>query len=223
MAYTQSLDPAVPAGSDPIASGDDKIRALTQAIKERLLTLVEDIDADPLVLTPEAMSTALATLVLPFTNQRVVVPACAAQFPQYIGSTLIARVSDTLGMILAEDTTTDWKAFYPVILPNRVGPLPTVLEGGIVHIKRYRLRCQRLDSGDLLQMALMHHSSSGAIIEPTITASSGTGVQFLDSGAVDILVHSDEAITVVVNVGAPTSPVGTWIGELYVDYDIVLP
>lgn len=49
MAYTNPLDPATPADTDPVAQGDDRMRELKAAIIERLETLVEDVDADPLV------------------------------------------------------------------------------------------------------------------------------------------------------------------------------
>lgn len=49
MAYSNPLDPSTPSGSDPLAQGDDRLREAKGAIRERLATLVEDVDVDPLV------------------------------------------------------------------------------------------------------------------------------------------------------------------------------
>lgn len=50
MAYANDLNPAEPAGGDQARFLDDAIRALTNAVRERLATMVVDVDADPLVL-----------------------------------------------------------------------------------------------------------------------------------------------------------------------------
>lgn len=48
MAYTAPIDEASPAGTDDANTIDDQIRALKLAIKERLESFFEDIEADPL-------------------------------------------------------------------------------------------------------------------------------------------------------------------------------
>ena len=54
MAYTNPWSTAIPLGSDQAKTLDNHIRQLRLDLAERLLTLVEDLDADPLVLTAEA-------------------------------------------------------------------------------------------------------------------------------------------------------------------------
>jgi hypothetical protein len=50
MAYSTPLDPSVPGDNEFARLGASRIRNLAQAVKERLLTLVTDIDTDPLEL-----------------------------------------------------------------------------------------------------------------------------------------------------------------------------
>lgn len=50
MVYVNALDPTTPSDTDPAAQGDDEIRRIKAALIERLETIVEDIDQDPLVL-----------------------------------------------------------------------------------------------------------------------------------------------------------------------------
>lgn len=49
MAYVNPLDPLTPTDLDPADEGDDNLRQIKAALIERLETLVEDVDADPLV------------------------------------------------------------------------------------------------------------------------------------------------------------------------------
>lgn len=55
MAYTEVLNPATPADGDLLSAGDDSIRQFKRAIIERLLTIVVDVDANPLVIKPSAL------------------------------------------------------------------------------------------------------------------------------------------------------------------------
>lgn len=60
MAYTQTWDPAynaTPAGAAQLSGGDDSIRNLKRELYERLLTLVNDINADPLTLQSATLGT----------------------------------------------------------------------------------------------------------------------------------------------------------------------
>jgi hypothetical protein len=54
MPFANSLDPAAPAGGDQARFLDDAIRDLTNAVRERLATIVVDVDADPMVLSVSA-------------------------------------------------------------------------------------------------------------------------------------------------------------------------
>jgi hypothetical protein len=54
MPFANSLNPAEPAGGDQARFLDDAIRDLTNAVRERLATIVEDVDADPMVLSVSA-------------------------------------------------------------------------------------------------------------------------------------------------------------------------
>lgn len=49
MAYNNEFDPLVPTDLDPAHEGDDRIREIKAALIERLETVFEDIDEDPLV------------------------------------------------------------------------------------------------------------------------------------------------------------------------------
>ena len=60
MAYTDTWDAAfnaAPAGGAQVSGGDDQIRQDKLAVYQRLLTLVNDINADPLTLKTAAMGT----------------------------------------------------------------------------------------------------------------------------------------------------------------------
>lgn len=50
MVFTRNWDSTTPAGSAQISAGDDAIRALKVDLEERMASVFEDIDADPLVL-----------------------------------------------------------------------------------------------------------------------------------------------------------------------------
>lgn len=52
MAYARTWDSTTPQGTAQISLGDDAIRALKEDLQARLLTLVTDLDLDPLVLKP---------------------------------------------------------------------------------------------------------------------------------------------------------------------------
>lgn len=52
MAYTNPLDPTTPSGGSSPALIDDRIREVKAALIERLLTLVTDVNAQPLVVKP---------------------------------------------------------------------------------------------------------------------------------------------------------------------------
>lgn len=60
MAYVYPLNPAVPADGDPASQGDDQLRLIKNVIIERLSTIVEDIDDDPLVLKPSVFPVEFA-------------------------------------------------------------------------------------------------------------------------------------------------------------------
>lgn len=49
MAYANELDPTTPTNLDPAHQGDDQIRGIKAAMIERLNTVFENIQADPLV------------------------------------------------------------------------------------------------------------------------------------------------------------------------------
>lgn len=69
MAYSNPLDPSTPSGSDPLAQGDDRIREAKGAIRERLATLVEDVDVDPLEPKAEVFGRPeIATLLVDTTE-----------------------------------------------------------------------------------------------------------------------------------------------------------
>lgn len=61
MAYADALDPLIPAGSEKRKFGDDDIRQLTRAVRQRLASFFNDVDIDPL--TPKNLSIAGAALV----------------------------------------------------------------------------------------------------------------------------------------------------------------
>lgn len=60
MVYVYPLDSAVPADGDPASQGDDQLRLIKNIIIERLSTIVEDIEDDPLVLKPSVFPEELA-------------------------------------------------------------------------------------------------------------------------------------------------------------------
>lgn len=55
MAYTNAFDPTEPADGDLVSYGDDMIRELKAAVKERMETIVEDFNDDPLQLKASAL------------------------------------------------------------------------------------------------------------------------------------------------------------------------
>lgn len=64
MPFSGTIDPTTPLGTDPVSQGDNQLRALKLALVERLSTIVDDIDADPLLLFAKAAAAEaeLATL-----------------------------------------------------------------------------------------------------------------------------------------------------------------
>lgn len=56
MAYANPLDPTTPSGGANANQLDDRIRECKAALVERLLTLVTDVNLDPLVLKPSVVS-----------------------------------------------------------------------------------------------------------------------------------------------------------------------
>src|SRR3990167_10855283 len=60
MAYTQNIDEATPAGSAAANTADDELRAVKRDFKERLESVFEDVDNDPL-----QMKVVEKTLVIP--------------------------------------------------------------------------------------------------------------------------------------------------------------
>lgn len=59
MAYADPLDPTTPGDLSIAGQGDDRIRELKRALIARLLTLVTDVNADPLVLKNLLIATAM--------------------------------------------------------------------------------------------------------------------------------------------------------------------
>lgn len=55
MAFTRDWDSTTPTATSQLSAGDDAIRALKVDIEERLSSIVEDIDADPMVLSEDAV------------------------------------------------------------------------------------------------------------------------------------------------------------------------
>lgn len=56
MPYANPLDPSTPSGGSNANQLDDRIREVKAAIIERLLTLVTDVNAQPLVLKPDVVN-----------------------------------------------------------------------------------------------------------------------------------------------------------------------
>jgi len=56
--YTEPLDPNAPADSDDVADGDDSIRQTKRAFIERLLTVFQDLDVNPLEFIDAFIKTA---------------------------------------------------------------------------------------------------------------------------------------------------------------------
>jgi hypothetical protein len=62
MPYTDPvLDDTVPPSTEKIKLGASRIRALTNAIKERLASIFVDPDSDPLVIKPKTIELAMLT------------------------------------------------------------------------------------------------------------------------------------------------------------------
>lgn len=55
MAYTRTWDSTTPTATSQLSAGDDAIRALKVDLEERLSSIVDDIDADPMVLAETAV------------------------------------------------------------------------------------------------------------------------------------------------------------------------
>lgn len=58
MPYANPLDPATPAAGAFLSEGDDRIRELKLAIRERLLTIFADVDVNPLAFIAGIIATA---------------------------------------------------------------------------------------------------------------------------------------------------------------------
>jgi hypothetical protein len=60
MAYIETFDTALPGGGRDLSLGDDDIRQMKRALLERLLTVVNDLDEDPLALKAAMVGTIAA-------------------------------------------------------------------------------------------------------------------------------------------------------------------
>lgn len=65
MAYGDAFDVTSPADGDFMSLGDDAIRKLARAIHQRLESIIVDVDADPMVLKPAAVTPPDGTITGP--------------------------------------------------------------------------------------------------------------------------------------------------------------
>lgn len=73
MTYSTNLDPNVPGQGEFARLGAGRIRALTKALKERLESVFESADADPLKFKPEYQSMKIASVSYTFPDPTVLV------------------------------------------------------------------------------------------------------------------------------------------------------
>lgn len=104
MAYVEPWDPTTPSDVEGVSQGDDRIRELKRAIEERMETLVEDWDEDPL---------SLRESVFPGILAEVGILADRPADPEGTGSLYFAYDTDQLFYGSVDDPP-EWIEFRPV-------------------------------------------------------------------------------------------------------------
>lgn len=103
MAYADPLDETAPAGNTKVKLGDDAIRTAIRAIRQRLSSLIVDIDADPMVLKPSTVG-----------NDQVIIASLDASHVLQNGSVTAPK----MGPLAIQNPAIDDDA----ILPRNIGP-----------------------------------------------------------------------------------------------------
>lgn len=114
MAYTRNWDNTSPAGSAQISGGDNAIRAMKEDIDERLSSVFEDIDADPLVLKSTVVGSIGAGTKKMVISGGFFQPSADEDDTSYQGRSMVS------------DNSGDRQLFAPVLLP--VGAMITEVE-----------------------------------------------------------------------------------------------
>jgi hypothetical protein len=105
MAYADSLDDTSPLDTDLISLGDDAIRKLARALIERLESIIVDLDADPLVIKPDAIVPAAGSVTQAMLDPGI--PLVKLIFGTVTGSHTIAAESGAAPIL--------------AVVPNRIG------------------------------------------------------------------------------------------------------
>ena len=170
MAYSRSWDITSPAGSGQVSGGDDAIRAMKEDIEERLESIFEDIDDDPLEFKPSVIGSIGAK-----TGKTLIIPAEAftpteddddvTWFDQYVQS----------------DNSGDREMKAPVILPPGV----TITKIEFLWNKQTLAGLR----GELLSVDFDTGVALNTVAGPF--DETGAGVVLTDSGAMSYVIDPD--------------------------------
>lgn len=127
MPFLDTIDPAVPAGTEVAGNGDDRIRELKRAIIERVESFFASIDADPWTVKPDAinLATAISDATIPgakLIDGSVALSKLSVQPTPGAGSITAAQLAD--GSVttpkLVDDAVTDIKLAVDAVKERNV-------------------------------------------------------------------------------------------------------
>lgn len=201
MAYANELNPAQPAGGDQARFLDDSIRDLTNAVRERLATIVVDVDADPLVLSVSA----------PLADNSV---TQAKMADNSVGTAELIAANVTEPKLADDSVSTrtiqDDAVTQANMAPNSVGS-PEIIDGSVGNAEL------ATDSVDQRVMALLSVGTPELIDESVTTA------KYADDSLTQVKINSALAAvltTMVVAQRLLTQAETTVPNDQYKEYDI---
>lgn len=178
MAYTRTWDSTTPTATSQLSAGDDAIRALKVDVEERLSSLVDDIDDDPLALK----STAVGSIGAKTGKQIIIGPHAFTP--------------------VADDDNTSWQAAYVQIDdgPNVTLRAPVILPIGAV-ITKVELLADKNTANQVtgvLRGAGFSATPSAPADKHTALTRTAAGAGIETSGTLSIDVVADELLFVEV-------------------------
>lgn len=166
MPYADVFDLTTPTGAEGLSNGDDRIREFKRALSQRLLTLVEDVDADPLVL--------LASQLIP--REKIVIVSARWLFS---GSQPSSTVRDVQGLSFLAGAVS---AILTAVVQLPVGFTAA-------HV---RLKGTNTGTGGALTATFRKVDAAGTVTDiVTCSTVAGGGAQTIEQ-AVSVTVAADE-------------------------------
>jgi len=178
MPYTNAVfDPAAPVGSSQLSAGDNAIRAAKLDIKERMETLVEDFDANPLALIAGLVGT--------------------------IGAVAGKKMLIASDAFVPEEDQDDWTYFNDYVQTDdsgtRVLKAPVILPpGAIITEIEYLWTRDGALTGQYGVLCATDFDVATAFNELFFVEEAGAGVKLTSTGATSILIEDNKLYKILV-------------------------